>query len=293
MINYNIIDNKYICIKIGDFTDLLNKMNEVIYVYKNGTLLCPIPRKIILSKLQKIFPELSYQTLMKSVKNKLLSIDDNEYTFECGKDAVNKIISLGNGNVLNYTPDENIQPETIIIDYDKYKSFITPVENIINDNSNFIIKYDIYGNYIDKINFVPDSKNMFIYRLLSNEVFSHEDMYFYCRQGKEQEISSKLKYIYYKYDDDGTIIDASPFLWKLINKEIDPSITSGRKILKIKKKFYSYLNTGVKSPNGFYYRQGIEPIDNDPDNTELKKKREEIKWVPKKKKIRKPKKTIK
>lgn len=44
-----------------------------------------------------------------------------------------------------------------------------------------------------------------------------------------------------------------------------------------------YLNTGMLAPDGFYYQQGIDFIEPDPNNVDLIPKRPILKWTPKNK----------
>ena len=90
----------------------------------------------------------------------------------------------------------------------------------------------------------------------------------WCLPGDREHLNLLLKHIYYKYDEKGNLIDASTtFTKKFIESEELP--------LYRKK----YLNTGMKTPNGFYFQQGDwENFLCDPTNSSFKKFREEIYW---------------
>lgn len=284
LINYNIINNKYICINIGDIENLIRKMEKVLFIYEDNKLKYSIPLKEKILGLSKIFPTIHKQILREVVNNNLsLIIKNNTYTFEFGKEAVKKVISLGNGNAVNYCPkDEKI--DLNIIDYNKYNHLIVSLDDIIKLNKIYIEEFDMFGNFIRKFDYSSSSSNYSIYNILNGRSFSHNDTYFYCKEGDESIIKTKLNYVYYKYDCNGILLSSSYFLWKLIDEGINfDEITSSRKIQKIRKEFYRYLNTGMLAPDGFYYQQGIDFIEPDPNNVDLIPKRPILKWTPKNK----------
>lgn len=105
----------------------------------------------------------------------------------------------------------------------------------------------------------------------------------WCFSGDENKIKDDLKYIYYRFDKDGNIIKAAQYLTQIISNELKNGrlsrSTKNRLTLMIRKE---YLNTGMPAPDGYYYQQGYpDEFLCDPDNKDLVKKREEIKWKPK------------
>ena len=292
LISSGVIQNKYICIRQNDKNDLLKKMENIIYIYKNNKLIDAVSYNNFLLYLEEKLPY-SRSRIQYYVNNKIpMTVDGNVYNFKFGEEAVDEVIKLGHGNAYKYIPEDIKQDPQTVIDYDKYKHLITPVEILLNykdPKMKPIKEYDLTGKLLNQYDSIISAEKCdMAYKVIIGECFSGLGM-IWCEVGKENELEEKLKYVYYKYDDKGNILDSNITLGRLFKVKTNNILNKENQ--KEYNRCKEYLNTGVKSPNGFYYRQGIEPIDNDPDNTELKKKREEIKWVPKKKKVRKPKKT--
>lgn len=73
-------------------------------------------------------------------------------------------------------------------------------------------------------------------------------------------------------------------MWKLLNKEIDDSWPKSKQRDE-RKQYECYVNTGIKSPSGFFYCQGIDLVGYENDNNKyFDKKRELVKWELKPKK---------
>lgn len=93
----------------------------------------------------------------------------------------------------------------------------------------------------------------------------------WCRLENESKIDDDIRFIFYKFDKDGNLLEASV----TINKFANNRKTEWYMIQK-------YTNTGIPAPDGYCYQQG-DPghMLRDPENTDLIKKREIIKWKPK------------
>ena len=86
---------------------------------------------------------------------------------------------------------------------------------------------------------------------------------------EKDQIDNRLKYMYYKFDSDGKVLDGSWAFGNIYSTLCDYT--------SIKNK---YLNTGMPAPDGYYYQQGSpNEMIYDPDNANLVRKREEIRWV--------------
>lgn len=130
-----------------------------------------------------------------------------------------------------------------------------------------ISKYSVLGEFIntyDTLKYI-DIPTVNDFNALKNT----PEKYGYIWDTELSSVYNKMRYIYYKFDEAGNLISANKFLKKLIDK---PSST-------ISTTYKKYINTGMKTPDGYYYQQGNPEnfiIDN--SNTSLKKKRDIITW---------------
>lgn len=282
-----IIQDKYICIRIGDKDDLFSKMEKIIYVFKNDELIDALPYNKYLSILKDRLPykksEIQYY-----VTNKFpMTIENDIYTFKYGKDVVDEVIKLGHGNAYKYVPEEIKQDPLTIINYDKYEHLITPINEVLNyrknPNQKSVKEFDLFGNCLksyESISSTQISNSQLLKVLTEKRLILHNKLW--CYSGEEDKIIGNLNYIFYKVDKDGNLVEASvksirPFFNTENKKDLDNG--TKKKYQEAKK----YLNTGMLAPDGFYYQQGIDFIEPDPNNVDLIPKRPILKWTPKNK----------
>lgn len=182
---------------------------------------------------------------------------------------------IDEGNVIDH-----IQPvrsiKTINNEFSNLRE-VTVKEN--NNNTETIkiksiscCKYDMLGNLIKEyISITEASLDTFPNKKRNSDIsgaivgkFLTIGKYLWCNKNDKSKIDSDLKFIYYKFDKNGNLLDS----FSVFNK----------KLIKDK-----YLNTGMPAPDGYYYQQGYpNEFLYDPKNKNLIKKREVIKWKPKK-----------
>ena len=128
--------------------------------------------------------------------------------------------------------------------------------------------YDLFGNLIDVLNSRTELSNK--YGMSKQSQFSNIlvnlDKYII-------DDLNKLNYIYYKWevkDEVKRCVAASSSLCSLYRSSLPSCVNWLRN---------RYLNTGMPAPDGFYYQQG-DPwhMLYDPENKDLIKKREEVRW---------------
>lgn len=153
---------------------------------------------------------------------------------------------------------------------------VTQKENMMNEETRKLLKtiksksceeYDLFGNLIKRHESTHKLNSSSISSAVNKKYLSSNNR-LWCLPGDREHLNLLLKHIYYKYDEKGNLIEASTtFTKKFIESEELP--------LYRKK----YLNTGMKTPNGFYFQQGDwENFLCDPTNSSFKKFREEIYW---------------
>lgn len=129
--------------------------------------------------------------------------------------------------------------------------------------------YDLYGNFMHKEPSIDSMRKFLGISLnLSSITISTSDGSKFILARNKEELSYKIKFIYYKFDKNNTILDANIHLGSLA-----PEFRRPCDIIK------PYLNTGMPAPNGFYYQQGSpNKMIYNPYNKDLKKEQEEIYW---------------
>lgn len=270
----NTFSNKnFICIEQGDSERLFNILEKVIYVFdKEMNLVDAFSSSRDIEYFYKNH-NIKYFHVIKSIKSKEIAIDG--YYYRRGRDAVEKIKSLGHMTALKFNPEmsedeiNSIKGELVIRDS---KLSYNP-----QDHSGKAVKeYDIFGNFIKEFDNKEEAIDFYKKSGLSlNKVVSGiylmSNGSLWCNSGEEYVIKEKTNYIFYKFDKDKKLVAG--------NKNFGPICTNYFKELK------KYLNTGIPAPDGYYYQQGDpENMLYDPDNTDLIPKREILKWEPKNKK---------
>lgn len=127
--------------------------------------------------------------------------------------------------------------------------------------------YDLYGNFKMKFDSVLKMREYLHVDSSMNGITvrdSNNNVYIVARN--KEELEEKMNYIYYKFNNNGEIIGSSVFVGSLF-------LPDYRRCL------YSYVNTGILAPDGYYYQQG-DPNNMlyDPENTDLKKIRDILIW---------------
>lgn len=137
-----------------------------------------------------------------------------------------------------------------------------------------IFVFDKFGNFKNEFKSIKSASEY--YELISNSkivsvargVHLIFDGLFFLY--KKDQINERLRYIYYKFDSNGKILDGSWAFGNVYSTHLN-------KYIDIKDK---YLNTGMPAPDGYYYQQGTpDEMIYDPANINLVRKREEIRWI--------------
>lgn len=275
--NVNITNNKYICITPRDSDLLKEKMKSVFYMFKDN-------KPIDASKTLKLLSEkykLSINELQNSLhKGKIIS---GGFTIKKGEDAVNDIISFKHGTASLFTPDlDKFKEEQNKIDYSKYEKYLEKeLEIEYSTNQKPVKEFDLFGNYLKtyKSTTSTNKRNM-VNCLIGESLSSYNSLWCYLEDTSK--INEDLKYIFYKIDKDGNFVKASiKSMRTLFDVEINKEYNyeNDKKYQKAKK----YLNTGMLAPDGFYYQQGIDFIEPDPNNIDLIPKRPILRWISKSK----------
>lgn len=135
-----------------------------------------------------------------------------------------------------------------------------------------IFVFDKFGRFKYEFNSIKSASEY--YKIGSGKIVSvakevhliFDDLFFLY---EKDQIDNRLKYMYYKFDSDGKILDGSWAFGNIYSTFCDYT--------SIKNK---YLNTGMPAPDGYYYQQGTpNEMIYDTDNVNLIRKREEIRWV--------------
>ena len=281
-IKRSIIESKYSCIKIGDLETLKKKLDNIIYVFTLDKTVAVSAYVKVSNIVSKLGTKMTATTFSKYYINTNRNLCG--YIFLRGKEAVNLLEKLGHLTAAKYNPNndpeywrnklkekDNINDftfselesivkirikESLIEDLDLSKL----IDNDPPDKMKTIKQYDFLGNFILQYRGVvcAGKKN----NCEINPNYLSSGGYLWCLEGDENIIKVKLKYIFYKFDKNGNIINST-------NNFVDkPNVKMIRK----------YLNTGMLAPDGFYYQQGIDFIEPDPDNIDLIPKRPILKW---------------
>lgn len=269
----------YLCISPGDRDGLIERMRRVVYVISED-------RKIIQSfksknELKNNFTidgiNLASKTITKYFNSKKAY---KGYFIMQGSEAVNLILSLGNGTALDFVIPEEIDTsdiESLALKFNPENYVHIKSDEIINANKKGVLRYDLLGRLLKTY----DSRtevNKDLGRNISIEICTRGDRLtslnsLWCDVGDEDKIKNDLKYIFYKFNENEEIIDVGLSLNYFSNNESS-----------IFRKLRKYLNTGMPAPDGYYYQQGDpENMLYDPGNTNLISKREVLKWKPKNK----------
>ena len=279
LLRTNFPGDEYICISLENKEDLTKKMEKVVYVFSDS-------KKLILGafrskndlllnfKIDGI--NLADKTILKYLN---ADISYKNCFIMQGKAAVDIVLSLGNGNALKFTESDTKQEnlskvKSIEFNPDNYIKVNS--SDIADENKKGISKFDYLGNFI-KTYSSRSELNKEIGRNISIEVCTRGDRLtslnsLWCEIGDEDKIKNDLKYIFYKFNENKEIVEVGLSLNYISGN--DSSIF---------KKLKKYLNTGMPAPDGFYYQQGDpENMLYDPENKDLIKKREIIKWKSKK-----------
>lgn len=270
-------ERKYFCVDPMDSNSLLDKLKRIIYVVSSDT-------NIVVdsfSGIYRLYSSKKYPFTQSNVYKYLNSnIDNNGYYIICGNSSINILLKSGHLTALNYEPNKEINLLDCTVK--SYEIINTEEDSVYNVNSRrrSVSRYDLYGNLVKTYSNICSierdeefiENNTTIYNVLSGKRFMSLG-YLWCEVGNEEKIENDLKYIYYKFDNNGNVVDAA---------------ISKHKIQRCDNKcgfhnYNRYFNTGVPAPDGYYYQQG-DPGNmlKDPENTDLVKKREIIKWKPKK-----------
>lgn len=263
ILSVNVTKNKFICSEIDNKESILTKMESVIYMFKDNKLIYCSDKPNAFYKKYKI----KYSTVHYFINSGRTTKDG--YYFLKGKEAVELVVSLGYGNVLKFTPKNDFIEEKSKIDYSKYEKFKqTPEQAIFCSKNKPIRKYSLDGKFIKEYPTI-ESTGIRVHITDSLNGFSLcGNGFLWCRPGEENTLKEKQKYIYYKFDKNGKLVEYNIYFSKLT------PVIKQREVEKYKK----YLNTGMLAPDGFYYQQGTDFINPDPTNTDLIKKYPEIKW---------------
>lgn len=278
LLRTNFPGDEYICISLENKENLTKKMEKVVYVFsEDKKLILGVFRSkndlLLNFKINGI--NLADKTILKYLNA------DTSYK-NCfimqGKTAVDIVLSLGNGNALKFT-ESDIKSEDInkikSIEFNPDDYIKVNSSDIIDDNRKGISRFDYFGKFV-KTYSSRSELNREVGRNISIEVCTRGDRLtslnsLWCDIGDENKIKNDLRYIFYKFNEDKEVVD--------VGLSLNYFSCNDSSIFKKLKK---YVNTGIPAPDGYYYQQGDpENMLYDPENTELIKKRDIIKWKPK------------
>lgn len=270
----------YLCISPGDKNGLIERMKRVIYVISEdkNSIWCFKSKNEMKNNFTINEINLASKTINKYFNSGKAY---RGYFIMQGSEAVNLVLSLGNGTALDFTiPEEvdisKIESLALIFNPENYVQIES--DEITDSNKKGVLRYDLLGRLQKTYNSRSDV-NRELKRNISIEVCTRGDRLtsfnsLWCNVGDEDKIKNDLKYIFYKFNKNKEIVDIGLSLNYFSNN--DSSIF---------KKLKKYLNTGMPAPDGYYYQQGDpENMLYDPNNTDLIPKREILKWKPKNKK---------
>ena len=160
---------------------------------------------------------------------------------------------------------------------------VTQSENMKNTEtrkilSKQLISFDLFGKRLKTYNSEDEAVNDLklhkseISRVLSGTKPQINSIIFL---ESEDELKNRTDYMYYRINKDG-VFEAAHIHFAYVFHNFVSSKRNRDKSSEIKLK---YLNTGMPTPDGYYYQQGTPgEMIYDPDNTKLEKKRPEIHW---------------
>lgn len=270
-------NSNYFCVDLYDNKSLLDKISKIVYVISSST------GKVVdsFSGVYKLYQSKKYPFTQNNVHKYLnTNISKDGYYVVRGDSSIDILLKSGHLTALNYKLSEKID----LLDNTVKDYRISAEENFIdnvNSRRRAISRYNLYGNLIKTYSNICSVKRdeefignniTTIYDVLSGKSFISLG-YLWCEVGNERKIESDLKYIYYKFDSSGKIIDAA------ISKRKLQLCNTGCGFHNYNK----YFNTGMPAPDGYYYQQGDpKNMIYDPENKDLIKKRDIIKWKSKK-----------
>ena len=128
-------------------------------------------------------------------------------------------------------------------------------------------EYDLFGNLVNTYNSTHELNKSSVSLAVNKKLLSSNN-HLWCLSGDKDHLNMLLDHIYYKYDSNGNILNASTSFTKKFIESTELSL--------YRKK---YLNTGRITPNGFYFQQGDwKNFLCCPTNYSFKKFREEKYW---------------
>ena len=268
----NTFSNKnFICIEQEDSERLFSILEKVIYVFdRNMNLIDAFSSS---RDIEYFYSDhnIKYYQVIRSIKSG--DIAEDGFYYKRGKDVVNLIISLGHGTALKFNSNlskkdiESIKGEIIVRNI---KLNYNPLEY----SGKKIKEFDLSGNFIREFDSKEEANDFYNKSLNINKVISgiylQQNNRLWCNSGEEDIIKERTDYIFYKFDKDRSIVDSN-------SRGYSKLCTVAQSIVK------KYLNTGIPAPDGYYYQQGDpKNMIYDPENKDLIKKREIIKWKPNK-----------
>lgn len=284
LIESNFVNDNYLAFDIKNKEQLLNKMSKIIYILSEDRKRVLGAFKSISELISSKFPFRKPSYIKKHINSKK---SERGYYLIMGSDAVKLIISLGHGTALNFIPQNNkddiiktIRSITDEVDCSEFFKNTNTTLFSVPSSQKPVDKYDLFGNFIEKYNSREEAnlknggKYLGIERFVTGNGLICKN-FLWCNSGDFNKIKEDLKYIYYRVDKDGNFISACPGFTNSIS--FHPTNSD------IVSRYKKYLNTGMLAPDGFYYQQGIDFIEPDPNNVDLIPKRPILKWTPKNK----------
>lgn len=149
-------------------------------------------------------------------------------------------------------------------------------------------KYDLFGNYLKEYYSISEAlsneDSNCIKDSINGRILTTEGKYLWCFSSNRDKIEHDIQYIYYRFNKNKLIEDASVNLIRILsNYPKEGTLEDKRKFYKnktIKLIKEKYINTGMPAPDGYYYQQG-DP-DNmiyDPSNTNYVRKKEIVNFT--------------
>ena len=251
--------NTYICFKFGELDQLYNRLKKVIYVLKNDKLIGAYKSRQD-AIINKCIPGISYENIDKFIE------EDNYKNLGVkiitGEESIKMLLST------NHITARDFKPELEILN--KKANIVKLVKNISNNLSVCSLKkpmkeFNLFGDFL-KEHTIFESASMFKgSSLVSRSKLLTHIGHLWCYSGEENKIIEDMKYVIYKVDENGDLIKGFTDILRMNKSQI----------------YKNYVNTGMLAPDGFYYQQGIDFIEPDPDNIDLIPKRPILKWTPK------------
>ena len=274
LVDSHFAGDEYLCFETGNKEMLLMKMNRVIYVFNSSkTKVFGAFRSINHLRKSGEFP-FGTKAIVKSLENG--KVTESGHIVMSGPEAVDLVLELGHGTSLDYIPEGN--KPSIKKNIKLINKPITKLK-LYSHHQKPVKEFDLLGNLIQEYDSIDEANWNYgkAYIGLEKVVSENPTVFWcrghlWCRLGNENKIDDDIRFIFYKFDKAGDLLEASATINKLANNE-----SSKHKMIQ------KYVNTGIPAPDGYYYQQG-DPKNmlKDPENKDLIKKREIIKWKPKK-----------